>query len=301
MSYIIVLLENTLYACYCIFNNYGLAIILFTLLSKVVLLPVSIWVQMNSIKMVRIQPEINEIKIKYYGDKDTIADRQSEVMKREGYNAFVTIIPMIIQIILLLAMISAIKNGMQDASLNLKFMDLMLNVVPIDHGGIFYIVPLGAGLAAYALCRVQNASNVLQENSSKAMQYTTMTFSVGLSLYLGFFVQTGVAVYWIFSNFFSMGQILLLNWMINPNKHIDYERLEKSRRELKVLEDISAQKQISNSDKKKEKIDYKKFFSIDNKKLVFYSEGSGFYKYFQGIIEYLLQNTNIIIDRKSVV
>ena len=46
---------------------------------------------------------------------------------------------------------------------------------------------------------------------------------------------------------------------------------------------------------KKEKEDYKKFFSIVNKHLVFYSEGNGFYKYFKGIIEYILKNTNITI------
>ena len=60
--------------CYNLFNNYGLAIILFTLISKIVLLPLSIWVQKNSIKMVKMQPDINKIKIKYFGDKDKIAD-----------------------------------------------------------------------------------------------------------------------------------------------------------------------------------------------------------------------------------
>ena len=39
--------------CYKLLHDYGLAIILFTLISKIVLLPVSIWVQKNSIKMVR--------------------------------------------------------------------------------------------------------------------------------------------------------------------------------------------------------------------------------------------------------
>ena len=41
--------------CYDIVGNYGVAIILFTLVSKVILLPISIWVQKNSIKMVKMQ------------------------------------------------------------------------------------------------------------------------------------------------------------------------------------------------------------------------------------------------------
>lgn len=295
MAYIVDFLKKALYFCYEISQNYGTAIILFTLLSKLVLLPVSVWVQLNSIKMVKIQPELNEVKITYYGDRDTIADKQAEVMKREGYNAFATILPMFIQIVLLLAMIAAIKAGMKKENLNLRFVGLMLDIVPVSARGISYLVPLGAGFSAYILCKIQNVNNVLQENSSKAMQDITMVFSVGLSLYLGFFVQAGVAIYWIFSNLFSIIQILLLNWIINPKNYIDYNRLEKSQQKLKALENISAQKQISKLDKKREKADYKKFFSVENKKLVFYSEGSGFYKYFQGIIEYLLQNTNLVI------
>ena len=40
-------------------GNYGLAIILFTLVTKLVILPVSVWVHKNSIRMVSIQPQIN--------------------------------------------------------------------------------------------------------------------------------------------------------------------------------------------------------------------------------------------------
>ena len=52
-------LGYVMYFCYYLVHNYGLAIILFTLISKIVLLPVSVWVQKNSIKMVKMQPEIN--------------------------------------------------------------------------------------------------------------------------------------------------------------------------------------------------------------------------------------------------
>ena len=69
--------------CYKLLHDYGLAIILFTLISKIVLLPVSIWVQKNSIKMVKMQPDINRILIKHYGDKDEIAEEQSKLYKKK--------------------------------------------------------------------------------------------------------------------------------------------------------------------------------------------------------------------------
>ena len=74
--------------CYNLFKNYGIAIIFFTLISKFVLLPLTIWVQKNSIKMVKMQPKINQIKINYFGDKDKIADEQSKLFKKEKYNVY---------------------------------------------------------------------------------------------------------------------------------------------------------------------------------------------------------------------
>ena len=50
--------------CYGFLMNYGWAILLFTLISKIILLPISVWVQKNSIKMVEIQPAVNRIKAK---------------------------------------------------------------------------------------------------------------------------------------------------------------------------------------------------------------------------------------------
>ena len=298
MQAVVDFLSSIIRFCYDLFANYGLAIILFTFLSKIVLFPVSIWVQKNSIKMVRIQPEINELKVKYYGDKDTIAEKQAELMKREKYNAFADIIPMLIQVALLIAMIAAIKQGMETPGLNLSFLGIQLNEVPAEKGGWLYLVPLVAGLTSYALCVVQNKCNVVQENSSKAVRIGTMVFSVGISLFLGFFVQVGVAVYWVSSNIFSIVTSYLLNWMINPRKHVDYERLEKSRKALEELDQLGSadiDPKEARALKKREKADYKRFFSIVNKHLVFYSESNGFYKFYKGYIEYMLKHTNLTI------
>ena len=68
-------------------GDYGFAIILFTLATKLVLLPVSVWIHKNSIQMVKIQPDINMIKVKYYGDSDTIADEQAKLFKKVAWGS----------------------------------------------------------------------------------------------------------------------------------------------------------------------------------------------------------------------
>ena len=340
--------------CYQILGNYGLAIILFTLFSKIVLLPISIWVQKNSIKMVKMQPDINKIKINYFGDKDKIADEQSKLYKAEKYNPLASLIPLVIQIILLMGLVEVINhpltyiqnmpsdksqqlieialenNSDLDSeassleltvvneikndknieqyqekldgditvddikSINLDFLGFDLSWVATQKGGIAILVPIIAGISALILCIGQNMINVLQAEQSKTNQYGMLILSVGLSLYLGAFVPAGVGLYWTISNLTAVLQQWLLNIFINPKKHVDYEELERTRKELAEISNNKNDKRTKEQ-KKKEKEDYKRFFNIVNKHLVFYSESNGFYKYYKAIIEYLLENTNITI------
>ena len=96
--------------CYQLVGNYGLAIILFTIASKIILLPISIWVQKNSIKMVKMQPEINRLKAKFFGDKDTIAEEESKVYKKYTSNPLASLVPLVAQIVLLLGVVEIVKN-----------------------------------------------------------------------------------------------------------------------------------------------------------------------------------------------
>ena len=99
--------------CYLLVHNYGLAIILFTLLTKVIMIPISVWLQKNSIKMVEMQPGLNRIKAKYYGDLDTITEEQSKLYKEKHYNPFSNLIPLAIQLILLMGVVGVIYNPLQ--------------------------------------------------------------------------------------------------------------------------------------------------------------------------------------------
>ena len=289
-------LEWIMNGCYAICHNYGIAIILFTLISKIILLPVSIWVQKNSIKMVKMQPEINFLMAKHFGDKDTIAEEQAKIYKREKYHPMASMIPLVIQLLLLMGVIEVIKRGMTTDGVSMMFLGIDLSLVPSQDGISLIWSPIIAGLSAWIMCVAQNASNVLQAEQSKLNKYGMMAFSVGLSLYLGWFVSIGVALYWVASNLFAVVQLYLLNWAINPKNYVDYEALEKSKKELEKLGQIGTKKRKFNDpESKRERQDYKKFFSVVNKHLVFYSEGSGFYKYYQGMIEYLLEKTNLTI------
>ena len=290
-------LEDILRFCYQLLGNYGAAIILFTLLSKIVLLPLTVWVHKNSIKLVKMQPDINFLKAAHFGDPDAIAEGQAEIFKREKYHPLLSVVPTVVQIILLLGLIAAIKACMLDTGINMRFLGVDLSLVPAEEKGLLILSPLLAGLSAWFMCICQNSSNVLQSEQGSGNKYGTLALSVGLSLYLGWFVPVAVAVYWIASNLLSVLQLYLLNAIISPKKYVDYERLEQSKKELSALHSLGGKKKklFGDANAKREKEDYKRFFSVVNKHLVYYSEGSGFYKYYKGCIEYILKHTNIVI------
>lgn len=322
--------------CWELLGNYGLAIILFTLCTKIILLPVSVWVHKNSIKMVTIQPDINFIKAKYYGDRDRIAEEETKLYKKIGYSPFASVVPLLLQLLLLSAVVYIVKQpltsilhisgetvealarsfGLEESdqlgvirmiqsgaetdtslsavvsqikSFDLSFAGFSLGVEPYKTWGIYTLVPVIAGASSLLLCWVQNAINVLQAEQSKLNKYGMTVLSVGISLSLGFFVYSGVALYWVASNLFAIVQQLVLNAVINPKKYVDYSKLEESRAALADIERLGdCKKDVkAKENAKRERADYKRFFKIVNKHFVIYSERSGFYKYYEALISEL--------------
>lgn len=283
-------------ACCNLTGNYGWAIWIFTFITRIILLPVSIMVQLNSIKMVKMYPEMNRFKAKYFGDKDMISEAQYELYKKEKYHPVLDLVPVIIQLVLLMGVVEGI-NKLMGTGLDMGWLGLDLSLTPIKSGGIIILIPILAAASAFIMCATQNLSNVLQSEQSFANKATTMIISVGLSLYLGLFVPAGIGLYWIAGNLLSIAQMYILNACINPKKHIDYEALEASKAELKKVQDeaASSNKARTKEDIDREKADYKRFLKYGPKQIVFYSERNGFYKYYRGIIEYILRKTDIEI------
>lgn len=285
-------------AAYSLTGNYGLAVMLFTLMTKVILLPLSLWVHTNGIKMVRLEPAVNRLKVRYFGDPDKVADEQALLYKKAHYSPFAAAIPVAVQVVLLIGLVQIIYHPdvwLRQPNLDTAFLGFDLSAAPVSAGGIHLVVPVLAGLAALVLGMCQNRINPLQKSQKLAAQMISMGISVGISLVLGFTVPAGVGFYWIWSNLFTIAQQLLLNKLRPPEKEIDWDDLEASRKELAAYTGTGKETVRGREEIRREKADYKRFFSVGNKHLVFYSESSGFYKYFEKIIDYILANSKLTV------
>lgn len=91
-------------------NNYGLAIILFSILIKLILLPISIKQQKTMKKTAKIQGKVKELQEKYKNDQVKMNQEMMDLYKSEKMNPFSGCFSAIIQIVLLFAMFGLVRS-----------------------------------------------------------------------------------------------------------------------------------------------------------------------------------------------
>lgn len=99
-----------LYGIYFVCKNYGLAIIIFSFLLKLIMLPLSIKQQKTLKKNEKLQKEIKIIQVKHKGNTEKINQEIMELYKREKINPFSGCLSGIIQIILIISMFILVKS-----------------------------------------------------------------------------------------------------------------------------------------------------------------------------------------------
>lgn len=90
--------------------NYGWSIVVFTVLIKLLLMPLDIKNRKGMRKMAQIQPELNKLQKKYANDKQKLQQKQSELMRKERYNPLSGCLPLLIQMPILFAMFGAMRT-----------------------------------------------------------------------------------------------------------------------------------------------------------------------------------------------
>ena len=95
---------------YSIVNNYGLAIILFTVIIKLLLLPLSIKQQKTSKKSVELQEKMKSIQFKYKNDPEKMNREMMNLYKSENMSPFSGCLTAIVQIILLLSIFYLVRS-----------------------------------------------------------------------------------------------------------------------------------------------------------------------------------------------
>ena len=186
---------------YGLVNNYGISIILLTLLVRLCLLPLYHRQNKYTAAMADLQPKINDIQTKYAADRNTMNEKLNEVYQEAGISPLSGCLPLIIQMPIILGLFALLRNPltyMSGSDMAAAVHESFLWVSDLSQPDN-WILPLIAGITTYfSTASTSEAGG----NSMAAMKYffPVMIFLFGRSF------PSGLALYWAVGNFFTMLQ-----------------------------------------------------------------------------------------------
>ncbi len=97
-----------MYAIYFVVRNYGVALILFTLLTKILMFPLAVKQQKSTARMAAFQPKMEKLRQKYGNNKQKYQEEMAKLYTEEGYNPMSGCLPLLIQFPILFGLIDVV-------------------------------------------------------------------------------------------------------------------------------------------------------------------------------------------------
>ena len=177
-----------------VMNNWGVAIILLTVLIKLAFFPLSAASYRSMGKMRVVAPKLEKIKQQYGDDRERLHKAMMELYKTEKINPLGGCLPVLIQIPVFIALYWAIL-----ASVELRYAPFFGWITDLSATDPYYVLPVIMGISMY----VQSKLNPVPPDplQAKMMQIMPIAFSV-----VFFFFPAGLVLYSIVNNVLSIAQ-----------------------------------------------------------------------------------------------
>lgn len=222
-------------------GNHALGIILFTIILRIILLPLMHYQTKQMRRTQEIQPKLKELQQKYSSrDPETqrkLNEETQRLYSEYNVNPFSGCLPLLIQMPILMALWQALSRVETLTNGHFLWMDL-------SQPDPYFILPLLAAIFTYIASKLTSMSQI-ESNVSVTIMNIIMPVMI---FFMGMNLASGLSLYWVVSNAFQVVQTLLIN---NPFK-IRKEREEKLRKE-RYLQSKLYHAQSPNRNKKKKK------------------------------------------------
>jgi YidC/Oxa1 family membrane protein insertase len=211
---------------YKIIPNYGIAIILLTILVKLAMFPLTKKGSESTIRMQELAPKIKEIQDKYKDNPTKMNTEMAELYKKEGYNPMAGCMPMLLQIPIFFAMYNLFNNHFDlrgamfipgwipDLSLPESVFSFAPYKIPLLNWSDIRLLPFIYLVSQLLYGKVTQTPDQ-QNNSQMKMMLYVMPIMFFFILYD---VPSGLLVYWIMSNLLTLVQQMIINRYLAKHK-----------------------------------------------------------------------------------
>ncbi len=214
-------------------HNFALSITVFTILVRLITLPLTIPQMTSSRKMQDLQPKLKELQKKFAGDKEALSRAQMDLYKEYGVNPLGGCLPTLIQFPVWIGLYQAIAQVM--ATTPLAVLALSKNIysqfpslsqlIPLDDHFLWlnlgrpdplYILPVLVAVSMFVQQKLMSmpATDPQSESMTKSMNYTmplmfgffSLSFSSGLAIYFVVSSLVGIGIQYGLNRHFGLGQ-----------------------------------------------------------------------------------------------
>lgn len=181
------------------FPNYGVAIILMTIIVKMLLYPLTAKQISSTKSMMELQPKMKAIQTRYKDDKVMLNQKLAELYKEQGVNPLAGCLPLLVQMPIMIGIFYGIRDFQYAGPASFLWMQSISAPDPL------YILPVLSALTTF----IQSKQTMPDTSSpqNKVMLYFMPLF-IG---YISFTFPAGLVLYWVVMNLMQIGQQALMN------------------------------------------------------------------------------------------
>ncbi|MBE6037731.1 MAG: YidC/Oxa1 family membrane protein insertase [Anaerofustis stercorihominis] len=210
-------------------GNYGLAIVVFTLLSKLILLPLSIKQTKTTKLTSMLQPKIQELQKKYAHDQQKQSEELMKLYQKYNFNPMSSCLPLLIQFPIIIGLFNVLRQPTEYvftpeeyAAINRAFLwieDLSASAIEvIKANGVSIVSALALILPLvnfFAMILTQKQTSAQTDMSQAGSMGAFMKFMPYLIGYSALSFAQGLSLYWALSTLLSMAITAVLNNFLN--------------------------------------------------------------------------------------
>ncbi|MEK7294024.1 MAG: YidC/Oxa1 family membrane protein insertase [Nitrospirota bacterium] len=228
------LLGSILAFSYGVVPSYGIAIVVLTVLVRLMLYPLTAKQARSMLEMQKVQPEIKKLQAKYKGDRAKLNEEMAALFKEHGVNPLAGCLPLVAQMPVLSALFSLLRNvdahvprssdiyqamcGTGSGSCanpkGLRFLGMDLSIAPNgNHDGFLDALPYFALVALVVLTGLLQSRQmrIRQSKMNANAEPNAQMQMMGriMPVMFGFFslsMPTGLSIYFFVSNLWQVGQ-----------------------------------------------------------------------------------------------